>query len=1464
MANKFLNGIAVTGDGTVTGKLSADNLELTSGSHHLTITESSSDWSILNAGQSNGIVIFDGTGGIDFLYNNNIKTTIDTSGLKVFGTSRATGLIVTPLNIIAGEGGGGVALTVNDGYGNANVTFNHVSGTPEQNGNSFRIETNTDSSTSAAMTFEIAEGVSSGVAVQTTEVFRLQPSGPRARAFGGGVLYLERDDTSIVAGNPLGRIRFSGDDPVNGTFNYGAEIRANAAGTWATDNYPTELHFYTKFDDTDLLALRLDKNQNTHLSGSLNFSSGGNIYNSTGTFIIQNNAGAQFDVKSNQGVRLYIDANGDDTTHKFEILSNTDTYASGNVVASVDQSGNATFAGQVTIPETPTADAHAASKKYVDDQVPTGVDVAKRIEISVKNISGGQLIKGTVVHAAPSASPPSGNVVEVIAADYDAEANMPAIGILNETLADDAEGVAVMMGAVYGIDTDGFTTGDELYVGADGALTNTKPQTAGQLIQKIAVCVKSHASNGLIKVFGAGRSNDVPLPLYIDNANQRLGINKTNPSEALDVNGNIAVTGTVDGVDISALPTSFAPTDAEANVQADWNETTTTSDAFILNKPTIPTDHGDHDGLYLPIGGGDLTGDLEIKKTDPKLTFYDNSGANGTPNGEIVFAELDGYENFKVRYNGTNDRFEYWGLISSTSTLLGYWNRSTGTSLHSVGSISTGSDGNSSNWKTAYDHSQAAHAPSDAEANVQADWTETTTTSDAFILNKPSTFPPSTHNHDGRYLRTHSRYSDDLDTITTSGVYIWDVSEADDEPTGASDGLLTIKYWDSSFWATASFQDFHNRTLHIKSKKNGTWQTDWAQVWTTDQLTTTNKSNYDTAYSHSQVAHAPSDAEANVQADWNATSGDAYILNKPTIPTDHGDHDGLYLEKIYKNNWTRVGYGNSGGVRYHKLATITVTSSYIDYNATFDWTGRYASGTAGIHVHSDGDTTADIYGAWYEDFNPSYTLESTNGWIKYTVSGSVVEIWVKTSGWREFDYIIKDSVTEGSPTVTWYDETTTTDQATAPSNLNVFTNRTHTAAGYSTATGVADNAEVNVQADWNATSGDALILNKPTIPTDHGDHDGLYIPVGGGTITSGTSVGLTINHNTFEQGLVLHRNHASNAASIVFKNNGGVNGTLFAIASDGAPYWQYNDSASPNYRIHTANDFTVADVTGALPKAGGTMTGTLVMSAVNPEIHFNGTSDTGVDMAIKATPEGLNFYEPEDSNKIHFQILDDTGVNAVYGYKLNGTMVISSSRVLANVTGNISMFTNDSGYLTRTTPNAPTNLTTTIVNSTINVTFTASTTTNIDYYLVFSSVDGGDYGLISVIPPADFGATMSIIDDSFDATGTQAYRVYAVKNGVYSSALTGSKDYDVTSAEPTNMSVVNLNSAYYVQWDPPSANARFVSAYNVYKHEHATQSSLDRDSATLIYSGLNTSYMYQISGANNGNYHQFWVETTVA
>ena len=37
------------------------------------------------------------------------------------------------------------------------------------------------------------------------------------------------------------------------------------------------------------------------------------------------------------------------------------------------------------------------------------------------------------------------------------------------------------------------------------------------------------------------------------------------------------------------------------------------------------------------------------------------------------------------------------------------------------------------------------------------------------------------------------------------------------------------------------------------------------------------------AYDHSQVTHAPSTAEQNVQSDWNSGSGDNFILNKPNV-----------------------------------------------------------------------------------------------------------------------------------------------------------------------------------------------------------------------------------------------------------------------------------------------------------------------------------------------------------------------------------------------------------------------------------------------------------------------------------------------------------------------------------------------------------------------------------------------------
>ena len=92
---------------------------------------------------TNNNQLTNGAGYITGLAFNNL--TSKTSGTGDYSTSGS---------LRAGRGSGGVALTHNDGYGNANVTFNHVSGVPEQGTNCGRIVVNTDGTTNATMYFE--------------------------------------------------------------------------------------------------------------------------------------------------------------------------------------------------------------------------------------------------------------------------------------------------------------------------------------------------------------------------------------------------------------------------------------------------------------------------------------------------------------------------------------------------------------------------------------------------------------------------------------------------------------------------------------------------------------------------------------------------------------------------------------------------------------------------------------------------------------------------------------------------------------------------------------------------------------------------------------------------------------------------------------------------------------------------------------------------------------------------------------------------------------------------------------------------------------------------------------------------------------------------------------------------------------------------------------------------------------
>jgi hypothetical protein len=80
-------------------------------------------------------------------------------------------------------------MTINDGYGNSNIAFNHQDGVPDQDGNALRIECNTDATTAAYIHFEGLSGVTGGVATSLTDMARMYADSGDFHANGNVIAY---------------------------------------------------------------------------------------------------------------------------------------------------------------------------------------------------------------------------------------------------------------------------------------------------------------------------------------------------------------------------------------------------------------------------------------------------------------------------------------------------------------------------------------------------------------------------------------------------------------------------------------------------------------------------------------------------------------------------------------------------------------------------------------------------------------------------------------------------------------------------------------------------------------------------------------------------------------------------------------------------------------------------------------------------------------------------------------------------------------------------------------------------------------------------------------------------------------------------------------------------------------------------------------------------------------------------
>ena len=209
---------------------------------------------------------------------------------------------------------------------------------------------------------------------------------------------------------------------------------------------------------------------------------------------------------------------------------------------------------------------------------------------------------------------------------------------------------------------------------------------------------------------------------------------------------------------------------AEQNVQSNWNETNTTSDAYIKNKPSFATvaTSGSYDDLTnKPTIPTVNNATLTIQKNGAHVaTFTANSSSNATANITVPtkVSELDNDSKFT---SITVDE-----ALSSTSTnpvqnkvintALSTKANTTDLALHSGNTNIHITSDERTNWNAAKTHADSTHAPSNAQKNVQSDWNATSTTSDAYIKNKPT-----------------------LATVATSGSYL-DLINKPEIPTGAA------------------------------------------------------------------------------------------------------------------------------------------------------------------------------------------------------------------------------------------------------------------------------------------------------------------------------------------------------------------------------------------------------------------------------------------------------------------------------------------------------------------------------------------------------------------------------------------------------------------------------------------------------------------------------------------------------
>jgi len=288
-----------------------------------------------------------------------------------------------------------------------------------------------------------------------------------------------------------------------------------------------------------------------------------------------------------------------------------------------------------------------------------------------------------------------------------------------------------------------------------------------------------------------------------------------------------------------------------------------------------------------------------------------------------------------------------------------------------------------------------------------------------------------------------------------------------------------------------------------------------------DVSETTNKKIF-TLEEKNKLASIQENAEVNVNADWNAITGASEILNKPSDLTNLTVHSVTELsdminagsgsiitntERIKLNNIEEnadltdsVNVDLAGAVMNTDTSTVSMSFVVDEDNMSSNSESKIPTQQS-VKAYVDAEINSALssemtYKGSYNASTNTPDLDTSPSGIKvgdmYTVIvagtfytedlsvGDVLIAEVDNSSSLS-DWTIVSKSLEAASIKTLYESN---------SNTNAFTDSEKTKLS-----GISSGAEVNVNSDWNAVSGDAQILNKPTTITNEEQTKLGYISV---------------------------------------------------------------------------------------------------------------------------------------------------------------------------------------------------------------------------------------------------------------------------------------------------------------------------------------------------------------------------------